>query len=171
MTVSATRLVHFSGKPLGAIRSTEQEDKPHFKPRGLWISVEGPSSYGWSNWCEAERFGLESLTHPHEIVLHADARILCLAGARAIDRFSKTYLKPQWSRSNGLDDTYSIDWQRVAAEHQGILIAPYCWPRRLHRGTSWYYCWDWASGCIWDADAIAAVHALPPIERRQEEIA
>jgi hypothetical protein len=52
---------------------------------------------------------------------------------------------------------YYIDWSKVAAKHQGIIIAPYCYARRLTYHTAWYYGWDCASGCIWDLKAIQSV--------------
>jgi hypothetical protein len=48
-----------------------------------------------------------------------------------------------------------IDWQRVAEQHQGIIITPYQWECRY--SIDWYYIWDCASGCIWDPDAIESI--------------
>ncbi len=46
---------------------------------------------------------------------------------------------------------------QVAKLYQGIIIAPYCYSIRLDNDCFWYYPWDCASGCIWDATAIAAL--------------
>lgn len=48
-----------------------------------------------------------------------------------------------------------IDWQAVASDHDGIIISPYNWPARHEM--IWYYPWDCASGCIWNADAITSI--------------
>lgn len=36
-------------------------------------------------------------------------------------------------------------------------ITPYCWPARMDPDLIWYYGWDCASGCIWDASTIHQV--------------
>jgi hypothetical protein len=151
-------LIHFSDAPLGDVRSTPQWEQPHMKPRGLWLSVED-GDHGWSNWCQGENWGLERLTHAHDVTLRDDASILRLAGGNEIDAFTAQFQvvpdDPKSSRSDFRG--HYINWRAVAQQYQGIIIAPYCWSRRLHDGTVWYYGWDCASGCIWDADAIERV--------------
>lgn len=56
-----------------------------------------------------------------------------------------------------------INWPMVADRYQGIVIAPYLWSRRMDGGL-WYYGWDCASGCIWDAAAVASVTARQAAE-------
>ena len=90
--------------------------------------------------------------------LASSARILHLDGAGAIDAFNDRY---------GIEREYGIarsvrmpevSWAGVEADgYHGIVISPYCWERRLARHARWYYPWDCASGCIWNADAIASV--------------
>jgi hypothetical protein len=46
------RLLHYSRLPIEAVVSKEQTD--HFKPVGLWVSVEGPDD--WKEWTAAEDF-------------------------------------------------------------------------------------------------------------------
>lgn len=156
-----TRLVHFSPSPLGAIRSVDQLPEPHMKPKGLWVSVEGDGN-GWLDWCKAEHFELERWTHAHEITLRDGALVLWLKGPYAIDDFTRKFkATPEYLKGQDFDHRgYYINWQAVAAEYPGIIIAPYCWPRRLYDGTGWYYGWDCASGCIWDASAIESVRLL-----------
>ena len=51
-----------------------------------------------------------------------------------------------------------IDWAAVARCYQGIIIPTYHFEFRFDTHVSdWYYGWDCASGCIWDAGAIASV--------------
>jgi hypothetical protein len=149
----ADLLVHFSAEPLTAVHSVEQEE-PHFKPRGLWVSVEGNGD-GWRDWCEGESFNLHCLAHETEILLKPDARILRLQSAADIDALTdRFHVRPP---GLFLSSRLWIDWTVIASAHQGIIIAPYIWERRLDPGAEWYYAWDCASGCIWDADAVAAV--------------
>ncbi len=150
------RLVHWSREPLGRIRSeTQGGDKSRFdKPNGLWVSVEGNDD-GWRWWCQAEEFALDSFAVEHEITLDPNARILRIAGALELRVFTERYACGPWNRRS-----YAINWPDVAASYQGIIIAPYVWECRLCDETTWYYSWDCASGCIWDASAIADVRIV-----------
>lgn len=156
------KLVHYSQKPLGTIRSKQQEGRitSYAKPWGLWVSVEGEGSYGWKEWCEAEEFGAERFVHAAEIILSPTTNILYLETPQAIEEFTETYgvLDPIIGH---ILDSKAINWPIVAENYQGIIIAPYQWSKRMARDTFWYYGWDCASGCIWDADAIQSVLQEP----------
>lgn len=148
-------LIHFANAPLPAeLDSRPQDPAGSYKPKGLWVSVEGEGG-GWRDWCIGEGYGLDSLTYAHHVTLADDARILYVDGAEGIDEFTATYSGPD--TLFGGEFGYRIDWPRIAREYQGIIIAPYIWSRRLSLHTHWYYGWDCASGCIWDATAIANV--------------
>ena len=168
----AMRLVHFSKEPLGEIVSVP-EQVPGMKPRGLWVSDE--TGGGWSKWCESEQFQLDRLALAHEVKLAPQANILFLRDAEAIDVFTLGYRSdildkhgpPIKSVKVGdkefkFENNIFIDWATVAKKYQGIIITPYIYERRLSifhdcPDTSWYYGWDCASGCIWDATAIESV--------------
>jgi hypothetical protein len=139
------RLLHYSKEPLTEVRSCAQNehDDPS-KPRGLWVSVEGPDD--WKAWCHSEEHHIDRLLIETEVVLASEARILRLSSAFGLDAFTK-----QYEHCAGM-----IDWAAVAREHQVIIIAPYCWERRLE--LICYYGWDCASGVIWDAAAIAGIN-------------
>ena len=147
------RLVHFSAEPLGPIHSMVQVDFPHHdvrKPQGLWVSDE--DDYGWSQWCESSEFGIGQLQHL--VTLKSDAKILHIDGPAQLESFTDEFgefLLP------GVTDLRYVDWQAVADRYDGILITPYLWSCRLEDAFFWYYVWDCASGCIWNADAIASV--------------
>jgi hypothetical protein len=113
----------------------------------LWVSVDG--EYDWPWWCEAESFDIGSFRH--EVSLRPDANILVITTVNELDAFQRRYRASiaSWAFSKG------IDWERVARDHSGIVIAPYQWERRHDIKSSWYYGWDCASGCIWDLTAIA----------------
>lgn len=148
------RLIHYSINPLKEIRSVRQPPGPyyfHVKPHGLWVSVEGDDD--WLSWCQGERWGLESLKCATEIVLKKDASLLRLTSAKEICDFEDKFK----GKKEGDFDVHII-WPKVAEQYQGIVIAPYCWQLRLEK--MWYYGWDCASGCIWDADAVASLKQI-----------
>ncbi len=151
-SAKAPALVHYCAAPLAEIRSTPQPESKSrgFKPHGLWVSVEGKDD--WRAWCESESFGAERFRLEYEIVLRPDSRVLHIRGAQALDSFTRMFRAGD--RDRFLDQ---ILWGDVAAAWQGIVIAPYLWSRRNTDHTFWYYPWDCASGCIWDASAVAKI--------------
>jgi len=154
------RLIHYSAAPLGPLYSVDQTDGDcrvrGDKPKGLWVSIEGEQD--WKSWCEAERFSLESLRFAHEIVLAPGANILRLSTPDDIDRLTERYAAPAIPGLGGR--VYGLRWDQIAERHHGIIIAPYIFERRLNDHAFWYYGWDCASGCIWDAAAIGEVSLL-----------
>ncbi|BFU90138.1 MAG: hypothetical protein NTAFB01_13250 [Nitrospira sp.] len=134
-------LLHYSDRPLTTIESRDQPIDA-LKPHGLWCSVR----QAWEEWCRAQAFHLGGLQHVHEIVVRPEANLLHLRGTRAIDAFNARY-------SQSPPYLTLIDWSRVASHYGGIVIDPYCWERRFTY--PWYYGWDCASACIWDAGQIA----------------
>jgi len=156
------RLIHYSKEPLTKVysRPHSEESVGCYKTAGLWVSVEGPDD--WVAWCRSEQWGLENLKHATEIILSPSAKILHLSSVKDIDDFSDRFCiggPPLWHQG--------IDWPTVRTLYQGLIIAPYCWSRRLADHTGWYYGWDCASGVIWDAAAVAELR--PVLERQHEE--
>lgn len=158
-----SRLIHYSDKHLIEVYSVPlAEQSSHrgglHKPRGLWVSVEGEND--WKEWCEGERFGcLDCAT---EIILAADANVLWLVGSTELDQFHAEYSVVAYRYGGNLGVRTAIEWPRVAGKYQGIIIAPYVYARRLEEPVSdWYYGWDCASGCIWDAAVVAKVRPIP----------
>lgn len=156
------RLIHYGKKFLRKVRSVKQGSDATAglgKPCGLWVSVEGEQD--WKEWCEAEQFGcLDCAT---QVILKPEARILWLRGTVGLDKFHEEYSFEQYR--SGTYTRMAIRWPSVAEKFQGIIIAPYVWSRRLNGPVSnWYYGWDCASGCIWDAEAVAE---LRPIEQAE----
>jgi hypothetical protein len=150
-------LIHYSAVPLdfATLHDCHQEVPHHFgKPHGLWFSV-GDGDDGWRAWCEGEDFCVGSLVNCTEIILHDQANILRLSGVDDIDSFTEKYDCDMGAWAKGRK--YAIDWHRVSEQYDGIIIAPYCYARRLDNGANWYYGWDCASGCIWKVAAIAEV--------------
>jgi len=144
-------LVHYSAAPIGPIYDVEQDGWNRFrsKPRGLWVSVVG--EHDWHSWCHSEGFALEHFEFATEIILRKDANILKIDNVERFDGFRRGY-----RAENGVRNA-EIDWDSVASDHDGIIIAPCLWSRRLEMDSMWYYGWDCASGCIWRKRAIAEV--------------
>ena len=120
---------------LAVIRSIEHQIAG-IKPRGLWYEVDGD----WRRWCRDD--GQTSWINGHylyALALDPAVRLLRVCTGKALDDLTTRYAKDRWV----------IDWPAIAAEYDGIEIAPYQWSRRLSPGTSWYYGWDCASGCVW----------------------
>ena len=150
-------LSHFSSQPIGELRSVEQGWENDYrsgyeKPKGFWVSVDGEDD--WPSWCSSEMPSwLEGKTR-YRIHIADWSRLLVLTSALDLDCFTERYgreVEGSWSRQY-------IDWPEVAKAHAGIVIAPYCWSRRMVH--NWYYGWDCASGCIWDASVIARVEEI-----------
>ena len=148
-------LIHFSEKPIASLDSTRKyEQRVHFKPRGFWFSVEGNGD-GWMAWCTEERFNIEALQRKHRLTLRDDARLIRLTSTTNIDVFHVRFNAAVYHR------IIYIDWTKVAAQYQGIIINPYIWQRRLDTWSSgWYHSWDCASGCIWDLTAIKEMELI-----------
>ena len=144
------RLLHYSNHPLApdSVTSVAQVTDQK-KPRGLWLSV----GRAWPRWCEAEQFGLARLRYVQRVTVRLE-RVLWLRTARDIDRFTADY-----AIRNPVSAFRCLAWDRVASAYAGLLIAPFCWRRRLTEHTLWYSGWDCASACIWD---VSAIHEVGP---------
>lgn len=150
------RLVKFFTQHPSAWREVEQTTQidlgPFEKPKGLWISDEAEE--GWHEWCSAEMPDwAKRWTHYVEYELAPEANILRLRTAQEIDAFTEKY---STNETLGAEVVFLaryfrniIDWKKVAAEYDGIIITPYQWARRMNSETQWYYGWDCASGCVW----------------------
>lgn len=147
-----SRLVHYARKPLFSVYEAAQSTCPDMKPQGLWVSADDHDQ-NWREWCLSEEFGLDCLTHVHDVTLAPDANVLHLSGSNDILAFTAEYR----DQSPTISDYFSINWQAVAERHDGIIIAPYMWSMRLDQRALWYYGWDCASGCIWNPRAVASV--------------
>lgn len=151
------RLLHHSHRPIKELRHVSYVQ--HLgtanpgKPNGFWVSVEGDDD--WASWCTNEAPSFLG-TYTYEIELHDGADILRIETVNQLDQFHRVFAElPEYRRHWPKEiQSKDINWDRVAAVHAGVIIAPYQWERRLHRETGWYYGWDCASGCIWNLDVI-----------------
>ena len=133
------RLIHFSADPVVSVWSSPQNTQAAPKPKGLWVSDEASEEDG-------------RLAVAHEVVLAESANILRVDDVDGIDELTRQHVVGEYAR-----DGYRLNWSAVAEQYQGILITPYQWTRRLSMHCGWYYGWDCASGCIWDASAVASI--------------
>jgi hypothetical protein len=160
-------LIHYSKEPLLKVESVPiKAHRPSHKPSGLWVSVEGPDD--WKTWCQAENFNLDRLALAHRIELSDHAQILRIVDSAGIDRLTREYALRHFPGSEFFaagEFTYAMDWKRLARLWNGIIIAPYIWERRLEGGSDWYYAWDCASGCIWNASAVKNIVPIPKRDR------
>lgn len=143
----------YHSAPLTLDRSKRYEQAIHFKPRGLWFSVQAD----WDRWCSqdgCEDWVSEALIH--KVVIKPFDDLLILRTPEDLDAFTLQYGRP-----DGIDRKYAhcnrIDWPEVAAKYPGIVSLNYVWERRLDGGCDWYYTWDAASGCVWDLDYVRCI--------------
>jgi hypothetical protein len=159
MNLGLLQLSHWSDYPVVPRSSAQKPNgrrSPYEKPQGLWVSVDGPND--WKEWCLSENYaGLGG--QRYRVCLVPTARIKTISSRDELVDFRKKYTGTNpWRGESGTEyeDIY-IKWEDVAKDFQGIIIAPYQWECRLEE--PWYYSWDAASGCIWDADAILSIEA------------
>lgn len=159
-------LMHYAERAITFDRSRSYEQREPYetgKPDGLWVSVPGEDD--WPTWCHDSEYGDEDLAVAHHVELNPTANILYVATADDLDKFHTNYSTEGAAWASGIgDDEWRfrqrpIDWRLVAKDHDGIIIAPYQWSRRL-MGPFWYYGWDCASGCIWSTAAIKSIVVL-----------
>lgn len=146
---------HYSAEALTSVHSVEQSVTDHFKPKGLWVS-DCNAGDGWRSWCEAEDFNLGRLAL-RSIVSVEMENVLLLPSVTAIRDFHD-----QWA--DGPEYLRYPRWDRLSGKYAGVIISPYQWSIRLDH-PSWYYSWDCASGCIWDASAITEIRADADYQR------
>jgi hypothetical protein len=154
-------LEHYDTVPLVWPPRDYEQEKDHrdlslFKPRGLWVSVPGDDD--WPSWCRSEEFRPEALAVCTQVILKPDANIKEITNEREIITFDREYGEELTLGSLHKFTRHTINWERVASEYDGIIIAPYIWSCRLpmdmlgprYKVSQWYYPWDCASGCIWN---------------------
>lgn len=153
-------LEHYAREPLTlqprAYDQSLANERAVGKPDGFWVSVKGEDD--WPSWCNSESFGAERLAYRHTVDLAPGANVLMLDTVFKMQDFNARYPYKAEGAADNIADILSRmnkDWERVAAEYDGVIIAPYHWPLRMARDFTWYYGWDCASGCIWNTDILS----------------
>ena len=156
------KYTHWAAGPVTLDKTrTYEQNADNVKPKGLWLSVDGD----WERWCEDEGYREKGKGVEHVVEVDL-ARVLHLSDARAIDIFTRRYFEEEQHRY--LTNHIFINWNAVARDYAGLVIAPYCWERRLADHTFWYYGWDCASACIWDLSVITkfeVTNGLPILQQ------
>lgn len=149
-------------------------EAPVGKPMGGWISVPD-SNHDWPTWCKSEGWGLDSLKFVHTYELDT-------SGVKLITQFDEMCaFHREYARDVRLSSRfarYNIEWDRVARDFGGIVIAHYFWSCRLggmgditNQISNWYYGWDCASGCIWNPDVLTHIETKAyDFERRARSL-
>jgi len=154
------RFVHLSKRPLIAIHDCQQTGTPNHKPLGLWFSVESDRQDGWIDWCKDNAWRDPDEAFHTELDVDM-SRMLLISSANELDLFHAEYAANPWP-------PYP-QWNKVADQWDGIVIAPYIVERRFEGDASrWYYGWDCASGCVWDASAVKLLNESKCLERLHE---
>jgi hypothetical protein len=160
------QLIHYSTEPVTFDPDYQHPDialhhnNQIGKPVGLWVSVPGDND--WASWCESIGW-VDRIQYAYDVTLHDDARILEIPTGDELDMFHDRYAQPGHPLDTGLGNRLvPIEWERVANDYDGIIIAPY---QRSHRhfGPLWYFTWDCASGCIWNYDVIDSVTEIAEV--------
>lgn len=141
-------------------RSQEKVFSKYAKPNGFWITDDTEDC--WRQFCTSNNFGLERLTHKHEIDLD-ESRVLILREPWEVHTFGRQYRAfHTWGPPEDIEryTDVCVDWMRVAADYDGLIITPYQWSLRMADDFSWYYCWDCSSGCIWNPRAILDIRLV-----------
>lgn len=139
------KYTHLSSRSELSPQYRYSQDTEAPKPAGLWLSVEGESS--WEDWCREESFSdARSYTHKFHIELKETANILTITNKEQLDDFSRNY-----GRAPIPGFTW-INWSKVSEKYDGIVIAP--WIGGYGDPRHWYSGWDIASAAVWNLGAI-----------------
>jgi hypothetical protein len=121
------------------------------KPRGFWLSVDGPDD--WKEWCEGNEWRLDGLAYRVAFTVSPDADVRVITSVDELREFHDEFKVPPVHVALHP----MIDWVKVAERYDGIIIAPYLWSIRLDLDLFFYYGWDCASGCFWNLKVIEPV--------------
>ena len=125
--------------PIEQLRSVSpEEQREDAKPYGLWYAC----GLDWIRWVSWE---MPHWLTPYIYGIDVDlSDMKVIETDRTLDAFTRMYASSK----------YTIRWSEVAEVYAGIEICPYIDSRRMTSSTSWYYPWDVASGCVWEAEAV-----------------
>jgi hypothetical protein len=119
-----------------------------FKPEGLWYECQDASTIDWKEFCETGLTGGTSRYDSSYDVILNDYEILFITDKNDFKKFEKMYGIP----NRDFPEDIRIDWPKVTSHYDGIEICPYRTDMRME--SDWYYGWDVASGCVWNASGI-----------------
>lgn len=131
-------LTHWGRTPVTTVYDVEEQDG-YFKPFGLWLSTGDE----WRDWCVDNQFREDECVHRTDFELTPGHSVLVIETPGQMEAFTEEY---------GYDREYVghwIDWTRVKARYDGVVVIPYQYGCRLDERFWWYYSWDVSGGCVW----------------------
>ena len=153
-------LYHYTGPGVGwefePDRQYTMMTDGRLKPDGLWLTVDGPDD--WINWCAGENFRWpDGFRERHRFEIVEWDRVLMIPDANEVWVLGRKY---PLDRPTVLSTKFGyVDWDAVAQDYAGVIIAPYQWSCRNEPETFWYYGWDCAAGYIWDLSVVRHVES------------
>lgn len=144
LKITPDMCIHTSKKPIYKLQQKNYTQLHGMKPSGLW--------YGFGKeWidCVESRMSQWKSEYLYEVNIN-NSNILQIKDYSELISFTKNYTSI--IKSQFIDYSYYIDWNKVSSEYDGIEINPYIRKARLE--LLWYYGWDVASGCVWNLDNI-----------------
>jgi hypothetical protein len=170
-TIQPDDKVFLSNTPFDEMRTIQsgQQQKEGYKPLGLWYgcgdgwlryaSQELPSDY----MADVKYIYKIELNYAEKLEDSPYDRVLKVDTVEDLSSLSMEY---------GVTDRYGytkLNWRRFSNDYGGIEICPYQGYKhnpetdrniRMSPDYDWYYPWDVASGCVWDAGAIRNIELL-----------
>jgi len=145
--IDSQQKVFISVSPFIAVKNVKQTN--NIKPDGLWYGCGD----AWIQWVKMEMpDDFEAVNYLYEVKLGND--ILKISNEDEFESFEHEFLRQDTPVNGGLPD-----WGKIQKEgYNGIEICPYFWSKRM--SSLWYYPWDVASGCVWNANGISDVVLL-----------
>lgn len=136
-----------SSRPLESVHSVSQtgEAASIGKPDGFWFAAGSE----WVDWTESEMPQWKG-DNLYDVEVNEDE---CIVIEDEID------MREFHAKYRTRDGSEMIDWQKVSKDAKGVIFKRY-FPE-FRRRYKWYYTWDIASGCVWDASAIKQVEQIP----------
>lgn len=120
------------------------------KPFGLWASPVD-SQLGWKEWCECERFRLESLEKSFTFTLSPEAKILTINNLK--DAASYVIEDCKELRDGRLDFYYDrLDLANIYENYDAMEVNI---SNDYRFRNSVFHGWDVDSICIWNPDIIS----------------
>ena len=149
-TIQSSQKVFVSGGKFTKFKTTQQTTG--MKPNGLWYSCGDD----WIRWLRSEMpHWLDNSNYLYE--LSTTNKIKHIRTPKEFIEFEKEYADS--GPFSFMDRAMHINWKKVQGDgFAGIEICPY--QRQFRRDSLWYYPWDVASGCIWDAKGVKDVKLL-----------
>jgi hypothetical protein len=133
------------------------------KPDGLWFcAVE--KDKGWDDFVRRKvcvgdaSFSLDQIKYRTRVEFNTASKPLFVRNGEEFDRFTENYSQISDETLERTRNVFRkrprIDWPRFAREFDAIVIAPFRADRLQDTKSEWYRCWDVASGCVWNPEAV-----------------